>query len=175
MDAFWALYKKHAIENISVRDITELAGYNRSTFYEYFTDVYDLLNQIEQKLIERFVMELIKNVSNPESAETINRMACVFDEYGQYLSVLLGAKGDPAFAVKIKEALKPRLMQTAGLSDNFDTQLLYEFTIGAMLSALTYWYNKGTPIPPSEFATSIRSILMRGSLAMIREKATNNR
>lgn len=171
MDAFWSLYKKHKIENISVKDITELAGYNRSTFYEYFTDVYDLLNQIEHKLIELLEREMIKNISDPESADTINRMALVFEENGEYLGVLLGAKGDPAFIVKIKAAIKPRLMQAVKLSDaEFETHLLYEFTIGGMLSALTYWYNHGTPISPSEFAVNVRTILMKGSLAMVRER-----
>jgi AcrR family transcriptional regulator len=173
-DAFWTLYKKHKIENISVKDITELAGYNRSTFYEYFTDVYDLLNQIEHRLIDLLEKEMIKNVSDPESADTVNRMAQVFEENGEFISMLLGANGDPAFAIKLKAAIKPRLMQTAKLSGaDFDTQLLYEFSIGGMLSALTYWYNKGTPVSPGEFAVNIRAILMKGSLAMLREKANH--
>jgi AcrR family transcriptional regulator len=175
MEAFWTLYKKYAIENISIKDITELAGYNRSTFYEYFTDVYDLLNQVEYTLIERLEKEMIKNVSDPESTDSVERMARVFEENGEYFSVLLGPKGDPAFAVKIKAAIKPRLMKTVRLSDaDFDTLLLYEFTIGGMLSALTYWFNKGTPIPSSDFAVTIRSILMKGSLAMLREKISHN-
>jgi AcrR family transcriptional regulator len=29
MEAFWTLYKKYAFEKISIKDITELAGYNR--------------------------------------------------------------------------------------------------------------------------------------------------
>jgi AcrR family transcriptional regulator len=171
MEAFWSLYKKHTIDHISIREITELAGYNRSTFYEYFTDVYDLLNQVEQTLIDLLEKEMIKNVSDPESVDTINRMAHFFEENGEFFSVLLGAKGDPAFTVKIKAAIKPRLMQTVRLSvADFDTQLLYEFTIGGMLSALTYWFHEGTPIVASEFAVTIRSILMKGSLAMVREK-----
>ena len=42
-DSFWELYKEKKIENITVKDITQKAGFNRSTFYAYFTDVYDIL------------------------------------------------------------------------------------------------------------------------------------
>ena len=47
MDAFWTLYKKKRIEKITVKNITDAAGYNRSTFYQYFLDVYDILAQLE--------------------------------------------------------------------------------------------------------------------------------
>ena len=51
MDAFWDLYSKEGIEKTSVREIVSKAGYNRSTFYEYFTDVYDVLEQIEASVL----------------------------------------------------------------------------------------------------------------------------
>jgi AcrR family transcriptional regulator len=51
IDAFWALYCEKRIEKITVKEITQKAGYNRGTFYEYFTDIYDVLNQIEESLI----------------------------------------------------------------------------------------------------------------------------
>ena len=51
MEAFWQIYCEKRIEKITVKEITMKAGYNRSTFYEYFTDVYDVLEQIENSLI----------------------------------------------------------------------------------------------------------------------------
>ena len=50
-DAFWQLYLKKKIEKITVKEICELAGYNRSTFYVYYKDVYDILNEIEDRII----------------------------------------------------------------------------------------------------------------------------
>ena len=34
-EAFWNLYAERPIERISVREITDRAGYNRATFYLY--------------------------------------------------------------------------------------------------------------------------------------------
>lgn len=51
IDAFWELYTQKRIDKITVREITAKAGCNRGTFYEYFLDVYDVLEQIENGLI----------------------------------------------------------------------------------------------------------------------------
>ncbi len=45
------LYAQKPIEKISIKEITELAGYNRGTFYLYYNDVYDLLHQIEEEIL----------------------------------------------------------------------------------------------------------------------------
>ncbi|WP_277408818.1 TetR/AcrR family transcriptional regulator [Lacrimispora xylanisolvens] len=50
-DAFWQIYCEKRIEKITVKEITTKAGYNRSTFYEYYTDVYDVLEQIEASVL----------------------------------------------------------------------------------------------------------------------------
>lgn len=43
--AFWELYKEKPIEKITIKEITDAAGYNRGTFYLYYKDVYDLFTQ----------------------------------------------------------------------------------------------------------------------------------
>ncbi len=43
--AFWKLYEKKQLEKISIREICQLAGYNRTTFYAYYDNIYDLLNK----------------------------------------------------------------------------------------------------------------------------------
>lgn len=51
-EAFWSLYIQKPIEKITVKEITDIAGYNRGTFYLYYKDTYDLLAQIEQELLD---------------------------------------------------------------------------------------------------------------------------
>ena len=51
--AFWSLYLERPIEKITVREITERAGYNRATFYLYFRDVYDLFEQLEEDILAK--------------------------------------------------------------------------------------------------------------------------
>ena len=52
IQAFWKLYREKRIEKITVGEIAAVAGYNRSTFYEYFYDVPDVLQQIEDCILD---------------------------------------------------------------------------------------------------------------------------
>lgn len=42
MDSFWNIYITTPIDKITISAITKSAGVHRSTFYEYFKDIYDL-------------------------------------------------------------------------------------------------------------------------------------
>jgi len=97
-------------------------------------------------------------------------MDLFFKKNGEYLSVLLGEKGDPAFAVKLKAAIKPVLMQVLQLPKlDYESQLLFEFSLGGLLSALTYWYSDGMKIDSAEYSKIIKNILSNGSLKIVRE------
>lgn len=51
IDAFFSRYGDSSLRGVTVGGITEVAQVNRSTFYEYFQDVYDLVDQVEEELI----------------------------------------------------------------------------------------------------------------------------
>lgn len=51
VNAFCDLYKQKPIEKISISEITSSAGYHRSTFYQYFIDIYDVLEYIENNVL----------------------------------------------------------------------------------------------------------------------------
>lgn len=51
VEVFCELYSQKPIEKISVQEISNKSGYNRSTFYQYFTDIYELLDSVENDLL----------------------------------------------------------------------------------------------------------------------------
>ena len=52
--AFLELLSRKPIQSISVRELCEEAGINRSTFYAHYKDVYDLREQIETEMLSDF-------------------------------------------------------------------------------------------------------------------------
>lgn len=50
--AFATLFKTKELSKIKVSEISKIAEINRSTFYEYFKDVYDLLDNFEDFLVD---------------------------------------------------------------------------------------------------------------------------
>lgn len=111
IDAFWFLYCEKRIEKITIKEITVKAGYNRSTFYEYFTDIYDVLEQIENSLIPNLDELPPISILNKNNEIPLNMFLKLYEKNEKYYSVLLGDNGDPAFATKLKNSVKPLLKE----------------------------------------------------------------
>ena len=109
-EAFWELYAEKSIEKITVREITDRAGYNRATFYLYYRDVYDVLEQVEDTVvggIESLVNDRLMRGESLDFTEHMGTILQLSRKYSSYIAVLLGDNGDPAFANRFKEAVKP--------------------------------------------------------------------
>ena len=57
-EAFWALLEKKDFAYITVKEICEAAGVNRSTFYLHYETLADLLAESAQYIIDRFVQAM---------------------------------------------------------------------------------------------------------------------
>ncbi|MBS6831750.1 MAG: TetR/AcrR family transcriptional regulator [Clostridiales bacterium] len=112
-DALAALMKQKPLKSITVRELTELADLNRGTFYLHFKDVYDLAEQIENEIFDRF-NEIIADFDSSknetlevmESSQTLRffltRLFELLADNADMAQSLIGVNGDPAFIKKLK-------------------------------------------------------------------------
>lgn len=164
-DAFWELYTVNRIESITVKEITTRAGYNRSTFYEYFADVYDVLDSIETTLIDELQQVPLQHLSTNELTNPVEMMVKIYVEHKDYLAVLLGPKGDPAFQQKMKDSMKPALRQLILQQEGTDkVRLEYtlEYALSAMIGVLNYWFQQKEPLPLEELMNLMGEISSTG-------------
>jgi len=170
-EAFWSFYCDKKIEHITIKEITDKAGYHRSTFYAYFVDIYDVLNQLEDALLEYIKLNVIKSLEAGQSSDNFTQnIANIYEVKGDYLSVLLGENGDPYFANKIKAVMRPVLADAFGLSENeIHTSYIFEFASSGILAAITHWYKNGKNLPSNELAGLVRSMLMNGVFPLIQK------
>jgi AcrR family transcriptional regulator len=56
-DSIESLLQSTSIDNITVQDIIENCGVNRSTFYRHFKDKYDLMTWVYKNQVDTFVEE----------------------------------------------------------------------------------------------------------------------
>jgi AcrR family transcriptional regulator len=165
LNAFWKLYHDKRIEKITVKEITNIAGYNRSTFYQYFDDVYDVLDYLEDTLLSEIKEVIVNSFASPFDSREIHKIAELYDEKGEYLSILLSEKGDPYFVKKFKDIMKPVLYANFSVSDaHVNAAYIVEFAISAILGTLMYWYQHKNDISSEEIVMLIRSMLAKGTL-----------
>lgn len=155
-EAFWKLYEQKSVARIGIKEITDLAGYNRGTFYLYFKDVYDVLEQVEEEILSdtrehfKFIRESL------DSPKTIDLMKCaltISKRHDKHMSILLGEHGDPKFEFMYKEITKEFLMQ------NFDNDLKseysLEFFVSGLIGAVKLWQSRGADLEVEEFSKII--------------------
>lgn len=56
MDTFMNLLEDNSLDKISVKDIVEECEINRNTFYYYYSDIYDLLEDVFRTETEKFLV-----------------------------------------------------------------------------------------------------------------------
>ncbi len=144
-EAFWSLYTQKPIEKISIREITDLAGYNRGTFYLYYRDVYDIFDAIKDDLIDKLTFVIQDTMQHNETFDLSQQMeflVTLFQTHSKYAKVLLGDHGDPQFSSRIKEIIWPILnryfVPSAGHSE-YEMKLLAEFYLSGTLAVVSRW------------------------------------
>lgn len=158
-NAFWELYKEKPITRITVKDITDQAGYYRSTFYFYFTDVYHVLEQIENSILQAWESMANDIPGQKKNELLLERITAFYENNGEYISVLLSQKGDPAFLQKIKDMMRPKMFLLFKFPDK-DTKgsLIFEFIVSAMLAFLTEWYQNRRYISAEDAVALLQSL-----------------
>ena len=57
--ALTELLQKKQINEITVKELTDLADMNRGTFYLYYRDIFDMLEKIEAELFQKLDRPLV--------------------------------------------------------------------------------------------------------------------
>ncbi len=159
IDAFWELYETTRIEKITVKNVCAKANINRSTFYEYFKDVYEILEIIEESIIP--------SPSNLPYYDTEHKVIDLdmkskldyFNANKKYLKVLLSENGNPAFRFKLINSIKPmilNLMKDKEKPENFE--YILEYHLWGMIGILSYHINNETGVSDQSVIKTIMDI-----------------
>ena len=175
MDAFWMIYKTKAIDKISIGEITSATGNNRGTFYHYFKDVYEVLEQIENDLISQVHIEVTEALSNhtfEENSKDINVLysisAPIFKRHEEKIFTLLGKNGDPQFICAFRDSFREMLIQFWSLpKETPHIDYLMEYTYSAMIGLMAKWYENGNDLTDDEFLKMAQSLVANGVLGYL--------
>ncbi len=167
IEAFWILYKDAPVEQIKIGELSEKAGYNRSTFYQYFTDIYDLLHQAEDELIEEFkrnaVAKFPNGVNNESNEGIIRAIVGIFDLFGEKLFLIIGENGDPSFQDKLRQQVKPFLQQMSGKNLGKYSDYVSTYSFSGAIGLLKFWHENRRDITEEEVVSLLVSLITKGA------------
>ncbi|MBQ9479098.1 MAG: TetR family transcriptional regulator [Selenomonadaceae bacterium] len=75
VEALCRLGKRKSIEKITIKELTDKAGYCRATFYQHFEDIYALLDFVEGLVIEYECRHSFRSTPHKGSVARLYRQA----------------------------------------------------------------------------------------------------
>ena len=75
----YELFLNHGIEKTSISDIAKKAGVAKGTFYLYFTDKYDIRDQLIAKVADKLFREAYKAMENEHIPSLEDRIIFIVD------------------------------------------------------------------------------------------------
>ncbi|MFX3650064.1 MAG: TetR/AcrR family transcriptional regulator [Paenibacillus sp.] len=168
VEVFCELYSQKPIEKISIQEMANKAGYNRSTFYQYFTDIYELLDSVENDLINDMKNEL----ANKElSIHTVQETLHCLDkrEHFLLLNALLGDYGSAHFLKRIKKEITSDQLALNVPQNDLLTPYFIEFYLTTALSLFRLWLQRHKDLSSEELFKLIENLYTRGITLYFKE------
>ncbi len=161
INVFCDLYSQKPIEKITIKEITNKSGYNRSTFYQYFTDIYELLDCVEKRVLKSIHEEM---VSRDFSTHTFqDALQCLQNaEEISILKALLGDYGSVRFVERLKREIPfERLIVDFPVNDVLAPYIM-EFYISTLISMFRLWIRNGKDLSSEELVKLVDSLFANG-------------
>ncbi len=175
--AFWQLYQNEPTEKIPVSRICRAAGYNRSTFYNHFRDIYDLRDRAVALLLapvrkqifaladalELFSEDTARRIIMPYFLSQNDRIETVFKRRDEYV---IGQQIKANFYALI-DSRTPAGKQSPGASEELG--MLLEYQVSAALGLIGQWYRGGCRLPGEVIMNILFEISAKGVFNSMKE------
>lgn len=172
-EGLWQLMEEKTINSITVKELTELVDVNRGTFYFHYSDVYDMLHQIEDEFFRQF--EQVLNDpgvgKNGESAPYLNEVFAFLGENQDLCRILLGHNGDMVFVDRVKKLVDEKCSRfwkaAAPDSDSKRFELYNAFIINGCIGVIEKWLANGLKESPEEISELAATVIVASAKACI--------
>ena len=161
------LMEEKDIRDISVKELTDLADINRGTFYLHYTDIYDLLAQMEDELFVEFNELLDRTMKEGGGGHSPGRVLlevfCFLERHWDLARVMTGPHGDFSLVNRLKSLVEKRIGGILA-SKHRDCDCLYmeAFVISGCVGVIETWLDQPEPASPEEMAAICSKLLLEG-------------
>ena len=170
--ALTQLLQEKQINEITVKELTDLADMNRGTFYLYYKDMFDMLEKIEDGMFEALDAIVSLHEHDDVSQQTKPILLDLFrfiEDNQEMCRVLLSPHGDMNFLHRLNEVVRekclkawPNIRKEKGEAD-FDYH--YSFVVFGCAGIVRAWVNRNCPESAEKMAEMAYGIILRGNLA----------
>lgn len=158
--ALLELLKKQPLHRISIRELCETAGINRTTFYNHYGSQYDVLTEIRDRYL-RDIAQTIESADPKDKENVLHRVTLVFAYMEQNLEIsrlLIQNNIDQSFAQRLFSLPQIEDLLTSTLPEGVDgnePRDIAAFAIYGSYKLVQTWIAEDTRRSASEMAVRI--------------------
>ena len=161
--ALISLLKKQDIHKISIRELCDIAGINRTTFYNHYGSQYDVLAEIRDWYIKD-IADAIESTDLCDSAGVLHRVTLVFSYMEQNLEIsrlLIQNNFDETFAHRLFSLPKIEVLLTEyrkAIDDHRYDKDIASFALYGSYRLLQNWIAEDDRCSAEEMAQIVMSL-----------------
>ena len=146
-NAFAQLLSVKKLEDITVKDIAELADINRKTFYSYYSGVYMIVEETENELVETFeaaIRDLPLDRLVKEPYLLFSRLSAIINADMDFYEPLMKADQSSNLLTKFSGMLKQKVRESYAAFSHVDEatfNVMVDFTFSGLFSVYQSWFN----------------------------------
>ncbi|KHF41650.1 TetR family transcriptional regulator [Halalkalibacter okhensis] len=166
-ESFMKLLKQKPLTNITIKELCELADINRSTFYSHYKDLYDLLYQIEDGIIEDMNQTLssYNYTKNEEAIQMTEKLLEYIVKNSESCQTLFSEHGNPTFQKKVMMLAHQHLLKSLIQDKHFipvNIEYLSLFIANGSIHLVQHWLKNGLKESPKEMAELMINLATKG-------------
>lgn len=171
-EAFAKLLLEKPLNNISVREIAEIADINRGTFYLHYRDVYDMAEHLQNEIFDKF-NEIVDNHEPKNSSDYLFPLLAelfnLLSENAELAKVLISKNGDAVFVDKLKQVIREKcfvnIREELNIKNDDEFDFFYNYIVSGCIGICSAWLNNGMREEPKEMALLAERLIKNSALA----------
>lgn len=166
--AFVELLNEKDVNQITITDIAKKANINRKTFYNYYSDAYEVMEEIENLTVEAF----INNMGTVEFTNMADFLTEIFIKFTetvnndlQFFNLLFKTNNRSFLIVKIVEALKKYVQKRIEETNELDMrrfEVVSNFYLSGVLSVYMNWFMNNYDQSIEEISALLTELVLHG-------------
>lgn len=165
------LMLEKAVGKISVKELTQKADVNRSTFYLHYLDIYDMLEQMENEFVETiqgFFHDFFTPLPTSMPLTLFVNISEWLEQDKEYYVKLLRGSASRYIFEELESRIRDEFLTLLYLifldEESLDLRTRVNFTVSGTVGVLRMWVMEGGNISLVELSETIDDILNNGMI-----------
>lgn len=177
-NAFAQLLSVKELDDITVKDIAELADINRKTFYSYYSGVHMILEETENEIVEDFeaaIRDLPPEKLVREPYLLFSRLSAIINADMDFYEPLMKVNRSSSLIAKVSEMLKQKVRESYAAFSRVGEEtfnIMVDFTFSGLFSVYQSWFNSERRQSIEEISRTLSTLCFEGINGLKREEGT---